>query len=427
MINILPRNFPSSPGVYLFKENFGKVLYVGKAINLKKRVQSYFKNKKLELRISKLLEKASKVDYIATKTEIQTLLLEANLIKQYQPKYNIQLKDSKRYLYAGISKERYSRVYLLRQPEIDKGLLDWWGPFPTAQSLKEVFRYLRRIFPYRSCVKMPKKACLYYHLKLCPGVCENKIPEKEYKKSMAKIRVFLTGKVDKLLNILKKEMNSDAQSLQYENAQIKKYQIESIGRLLNNFKKLPEDELIEKQLAWLRNILIKYQGVEPMVLNRIEGYDISNLGKKIVVGSMVVFSSGESDKTQYRQYKVRTKSGGDPEALKEVLKRRLKHEEWVFPQLILVDGGKPQLSAAIAALHERGLGKHVGLIGLTKEKETIIVPFFEKGRLSFKKIRQSSKTTGLALLQNIRDESHRFAQRYYKKLHRKAMFFSLPK
>ncbi len=426
MINILPRNFPSSPGVYLFKEKYGKVLYVGKAINLKKRVQSYFKNKKLELRISKLLEKASKVDYIATKTEIQTLLLEANLIKQYQPKYNIQLKDNKRYLYAGISKDRYPRVYLLRQPEIDKRLLDWWGPFPTAQSIKEVFRYLRRVFPYRSCEKMPRKTCLYYHLKLCPGVCKNAISEKAYKKSVDKIRIFLKGNVQKLLYILEREMNSDAQSLQYENAQIKKNQIELIERFLNNFNKLPEDELIEKRLAWLRNILIKHQNVDPMVLNRIEGYDISNLGQQIVVGSMVVFSSGEEDKAQYRHYKIRAKTGGDPEALKEVLIRRLKHEEWVFPQLILVDGGKPQLSAAIAALLDRGLGKHVGLIGLTKEKETIIVPYFEKGKLCFKNIRQSSKTIGLPLLQNIRDESHRFAQRYYKKLHQKAMFSSLP-
>jgi len=415
---------PQKPGVYLFKDIHDNILYVGKAINLRKRVISYFRGVHADNRINKLLDNVSKFDFIEAKTEIETLLLEANLIQQYRPKYNVLLKDNRRYLYVGISKEPFARLYFLRQPEIDKNLYFWAGPFPTSQSIREVMRLLRRIFPYRSCDKIPGKTCLYFHLKLCLGPCQNNISQKSYQKNIQRIKLFLQGNVCRLVTNLKKEMDSYSEKMLFEKAAQKKFQILAIERMLAQFKKLPDESLLERQLAWIREILIKYQGVEPLVLKRIEGYDISNLGSGIVVASMVVFSSGEEDKNQYRQFRIREKGGGDTGAIQEVIKRRFARKDWIYPQLLIVDGGKPQLSAALEILGKTSGHRHLGIIGITKEKETLVIPYFKDEKLLFKMIKNSSKAIGLPLIQNIRDESHRFAQRYYKKLHRRVMFSS---
>lgn len=410
-------NLPPKPGVYLFKNIRGSVLYIGKAINLKKRIKSYFLIKPEEVRIANLLKEIQKVDYISTGSEIETLILEAKLIKEYQPKFNVRLKDDKRYLYIGITKEDYPRVYLIRQPEKESDLLDWFGPFPSSESVKEVLRLIRRVFPYRSCKKIPLSFCLYYHLELCPGVCKLPISQKEHLRTIKKIRIFFNGKIDLLIRQLEKEMNALSKDLKFEEAEIRLQQIKKIKSILGKFKKIPEENIIETQLRWLRRVLIRYQGIDPLVIHRLESFDVSNLGKDIVVGSMTVFTNGEPENSQYRQFKIKVRYGGDPWALKEILLRRLKHKEWFLPQVILVDGGKTQLSAALEALLSSNLAGQICLIGLTKEKETLVIPVIDDKKIvGWKQIPKNTRNIGLPLLQFARDEAHRFAQRYYRKL-----------
>lgn len=421
------KKLPNAPGVYLFKDINNRILYVGKALNLQKRVKSYFDNKIKELRIKNLLNNVDKIDYEKVNTELEALLLEAKLIKGYRPKYNVILKDDKRYLYLGITKDVFPRVFLLRQPEKDAHLLDWFGPFPSAGSLREVFRALRRIFPFRSCKRLPKRTCLYFELKLCSGLCQYPRP-KEYQKSINKIRNFMSGKIRFLLQSLKKEMGFSSKNLDFEKAQRLKIQIEAIENILGRFKKVPEAGEKKKQLDWIRKILIKFQGIEPLLIHRLEVYDVSNLGKKIIVGSMAVFIEGEPDKSEYRQFNIHTKTGGDAGALREIIGRRFKNRDWLFPQLILIDGGKSQISAVYEVLSENHLHLQIAILGLTKEKETLIIPVLDKNKIvGWKEIKKTSKTIGLPILQHARDESHRFAQRYYRKLSKKTLFAFLGK
>jgi excinuclease ABC subunit C len=409
------RKLPNTPGVYLFKNKTNNVLYVGKAINLKKRVKSYFDKKIKETRITLLLKEAFKIDFEAVNSEIEALLLEARLIKAYRPKYNIILKDDKRYLYLGITKELFPRVFLLRQPEKDVELLDWFGPFPSAGSLREVFRLLRRIYPYRTCKNLARKTCLYYELKLCPGLC--RYPDtKGYLKTITNIRKFMNGRIGFLLKNTEKEMEQAVQILNFEEAQRLKIKIQSIENIIGNFKRMPESESIKRQLDWLRKILAKYQGIEAIFIHRLEAYDVSNLGRKIIVGSMVVFVDGEPANSGYRRFNIRARFGGDYEGIKETLERRLNHSDWLLPQLIVIDGGKPQVSAAYEALKHHSQTE-IALLGMVKGEETIVIPVIEKSRLvGWKLMKKSNKNIGLPILQHARDEAHRFAHRYYSKL-----------
>ena len=416
-------HLPQKPGVYLFRDGQGKVLYVGKAINLRNRVKSYFDNKHHDLRILKLLNTFEKIDHLEAGSNLEALLLEARLIKEYRPYFNVRLKDNKRYLYVGLTKEEYPRVILLRQPERTDNLLDWFGPFPSSGSLKQILRMVRRIFPYRTCLKLDDKPCFYYHLGLCPGMCVKSV--KNYKRTVNKIRLLLRGEISKLSSYLEKQMETKARRLDFEEAEMIKHQL-ALLKELRNFHTVNNDEggLFVKSEE-LRVLLTKKQGFEAYLIKRIEGYDISNLGEKIIVGSMVVFTDGAAENGQYRQFKIRSLGQDDPGAIKQVLQRRLRHEEWVFPQVILIDGGKTQLTAAFEALKERGLADNIGLLGLTKQKEIVVIPRIVKEKIvSWEEVTFTRNSGALQLLQSVRDEAHRFAQRYYKKLHTKVTFSS---
>lgn len=407
---------PEGPGVYLYKNVGKKVIYVGKAINLRNRVKSYFVGK--SRRNDDLVKNIDKIETVTIKTELEALLLEARLIKQYHPKYNIIQKDNKRYLYVAITEDEYPRIILTRQPENETNLTDWFGPFPSSYVLKEILRMIRRVFPYCSDKRCrPEAPCFYYRIKLCPGV--GIISVNDYKQNIQKIKRFLNGEISYLVKDLEKEMNLASKELRYEDAQKDKNQIRSIEYLLGSYQKTDEEGKQEKQLAGLRDLVVRYQGFDPFITHRIECYDISNLGQEIVVGSMAVFTNAEPDNSQYRQFKIR-KFGGDTEGIYEVIKRRLKHQEWLYPQIIIVDGGKGQVSSAFEAIKEMGMIGKVGLMGLAKEFETIIIPKFNSQKIiSWKMVTFSRSNLTLQLLQHMRDEAHRFAQRYYKILHRK--------
>jgi excinuclease ABC subunit C len=416
----LKNDLPDKPGVYLFKDKSGHVLYVGKALSLKKRVRNYFDRTPKEERIKKLLSEFKKIDFLTTTSEIEALLLEARLIKQHWPKYNVRLKDDKRYLYVGITKEQYPQIKLIRQPEREPSLLAWYGPFPTSASLKEILRLLRRVFPYRSCRKLTDKLCLYYHLNLCPGMCLHEA--KDYPKTIKKIMMFLDGRINPLVKNLQKEMKEASDKQKYEQAGQLKRQIQLMENLLRSYSRGQEEDKPLKQMAELRKLLVQHSGIEPNRIERLEAYDVANLGENLIVGSMVVLTEGEPDKSQYRQFKLNW-SGGDPGGIKQILSRRLTHQEWLFPQVILVDGGKTQISAAFEALKEKNLAKQIPVLGLAKKEEKIIIPKIIKEEIvAWKTFKYQSSSLVHQCLQQARDEAHRFAQRYYKKLHQKTTF-----
>ena len=453
------KNLPQKPGVYLFRDAKDQIIYIGKALSLKHRVSSYFQNKNHDQKIKELVKNIAEIQTILVNSEFEALLLEAKLIKQHQPRYNTVAKDGKSYLYIVIGKEFPNRIYSSRKPESEEKLLDCYGPFPSSADVREILRFIRRIFPFRSCVKLPKSTCLYYHLKLCPGAClfasttsgaqESKDSvaakdrktgslysgwDKIYRTNIARIRQILSGKTNNLIKSLEKEMKAFAKENKFEEAQKTKSKIEVLKRITSGWKSAPKEyQENTKALLEIRNILIRYSGINLIAIGKIEGYDVSNLSSSVIVGSMVAFVNGEPDTSQYRKFNLKGyfdfakekiyNSQDDPEGIRQILKRRLNHPEWILPQLILVDGGKTQVSAAFSALKEKGLENQIGLLGLTKEEEIIVVPQIKEGIIiSWKNLKLSRSSSALKLLQTVRDESHRFAQKYYKLLYQKKFF-----
>lgn len=422
------KSLPKKPGVYIFKNDKDRIIYIGKALSLKNRVSNYFQTGKKDPKTKELVSHINGLEYFVVNSEFEALLLEARLIKQHKPKFNVIQKDSKSYLYIVIGKEFPNRVYLARWTELNsQNMLDWFGPFPSSSDARRILKTLRPIFPFRSCKDLHKSPCLYYQLGLCPGVCIVK-NEEEYKRTIKALRQVLSGKtnvLDKIVKSLEKEMKKSAQGLQFEEAQSLKNKINSLKSLREGWRTIPkEKQEIGKAFLELRKLLTKYQGTDPITLNKIEGYDVSNLGRDIIVGSMVAFVEGEPDPSLYRKFNLKYNLSGqnDPEGIKQIVRRRLNHPEWVFPQLILIDGGKTQVSAAFEAIKGKQLENQIALLGIAKQEEAIIIPKFLNGKIiSWKTLRLSRRHPELQLLQSIRDESHRFAQRYYKEKHSQAL------
>jgi len=415
------KNLSNKPGVYIFKNRDGKIIYIGKALSLKHRVKSYFQNKHQDPKINELVPNIADIDHLIVNSEFEALILEAKLIKQYQPKYNSAQKDSKSYLYIVIGKEFPNRIFTARWTELNQKFDSWYGPFFSSTDAKRILRFIRHIFPFRSCKRLPKVPCLYKDMRLCSAPCV--IPDESYAKTIQKIKMILSGRIKNLLKALEKEMRQSSKNLDFEKAQLIKAQIDSLNFLLQGWRTVPKEKKeISKTFLELRKILVKYQGFDPMSLNKIEGFDVSNLGTEIIVGSMAVFTDGEPDSSLYRRFNLKFNmlSQDDPEGIKNIIRRRLNHPEWVYPQLILIDGGKTQVSAAFDALKEKGLVGKISLLGLTKEDETIVIPKIEKEICGWKQLRLSRHSPELQLLQQVRDEAHRFAQNYYKFKHKKS-------
>lgn len=422
MIKQKLQNLPKKPGVYIFKNSTGHIIYIGKTLSLKNRVSSYFKQKHTDPKTLELVSQISDLQTLEVTSEFEALLLEAKLIKQHKPKYNIQAKDGKSYLYIIIGKEFPNRIFASRRPEIEENIQFWFGPFPSGREVQEILKVVRRIFPFRSCTNLPKKVCLYHHLKLCPGVCVYSMDD-EYRKTISRIRQMLSGKTKTLVKSLEKEMKSVARANAFEKAREIKYKIDSLQRLTQGWKNIPNDSrYLAKGIEEIKKILIGYGGINQLAVNKIEGYDVSNLSNQVIVGSMVAFVNGEPDKSQYRKFNLKYNLSfqDDPEGIKQIVRRRLNHPEWILPQVILIDGGKTQISAAFSALKEKGLENQIALLGLIKEEEILIIPQMKNKSInSWKRLRLAKNSEALQILQHVRDESHRFAQKYYQKLHLK--------
>jgi excinuclease ABC subunit C len=419
------KTLPQKPGVYIYKDSQKKIIYIGKAINLKKRVSQYFQNEQaLGYKTSRLVSEIADISFRTVNSEIEALVLESSLIKQYRPKYNSQLKDDKSYIYISITKDKYPIVKPAFKSTLNQNDI-FYGPFPDSSSVKSLLKTIRHIFPYYS-KKHKDKQCLFCHIGLCPGPNPN---IKDYHSTISNIKKLLAGKFKKLINDLTIDMKLASKSENFELAKTRRDQIKSLNYVISGWKNLNHlyqdieftEDKFQKAIDELKLIVAPYFA-NLTKINRIEAYDVSNLGSKYFVGSMTVYQDSKIDNSQYRQFKINTKITQDDQYMvKEIIYRRLKHPEWPYPDLILVDGGKPQVSAAISVLSLskiQNLVSSIPIVGLAKKFETIVI----KTKDNWQEINLPKNSPSLRLLQQLRDEAHRFANRYRKKIIKASLF-----
>ncbi|KYK27724.1 MAG: hypothetical protein AYK19_21345 [Theionarchaea archaeon DG-70-1] len=492
-------DFPDKPGVYLMK-NDTEILYIGKAKSLKHRLTSYFQ-KSLNVKTADIVTHTTDIDFIVCENEVDALVLEANLIKEYKPKFNIRLKDDTSYPYLKVTNEEFPRVLVTR--DINDGRV--FGPFGSAKALRKTIKFMRKLFPLRSCATLKKKECLDFHIGLCSAPCTQKISQEEYVKNVDRLIKFLEGKIDELVQELTTEMEEASEQLNFEKAALIRDRIAALeksrltpfinhpslgdidvvvtkggkkkcftvflvrrGRIVgkhqyileSDFEEfltgfytnhlIPDEIVVQEELdALLKKFLERKRGKKVKITvpkrgkkkklmemtekdaeihllydygqleslrdelgltrtpERIEGYDVSNIMGKEATASQVCFINGRPSKKNYRHYKIQTKGIDDYAMIEEVLRRRFTHRE-VLPDLILIDGGKGHLHVALKTLNDLGLP--IPVVALAKKEEEV----FTDG---LKDVSDFSKQ----LLIMVRDEAHRFALQYHKKLRQKKL------
>jgi len=513
---------PTNSGCYIYKNSDDIIIYIGKAKNIKKRVASYFTKSHIDEKTIQLVKRIKKIEFIITDNETEALLLENRLIKKHKPKYNINLKDSKRYAYLLVTDEKYPRILTVRE-KTEKGF--YFGPFTSGETRMQIRDMLIKTFKIRTCKNLPKKECLRYHIGICSAPCTHQITDEEYLSDVDKAKQILSGKTKEIIKELTVEMQRHSKRENYEHALTKKNQIESLMYLdekqkierdrsynedilnfvikqnkvylimFNIYKGILENKqeyIFDYEENFLEKFLMQYYEDHPLpkeiilpkkidetikkelqeqlkvqrsahrslrfvvpeigeknqllklikknieltffleedtleelkkALNLyetptvMECFDISHLGGTSTAASMVQFRNGKPDKSNYRRFKIKTVEGIDDFAsIAEVVRRRytkLKLNNEPMPNLIVIDGGKGQLSAAIKELEKLRLG--IPIISLAKREEEI----FEPGNP--KPITLSKKSKALKLLQRIRDEAHRFAITYNRTLRKKSL------
>ncbi|KYC52933.1 MAG: excinuclease ABC subunit C [Candidatus Methanofastidiosum methylothiophilum] len=509
--------FPEEPGIYIMKDSEGKVLYVGKAKSLRKRLSSYFQ-KNIPDRVSFLMNRVEDIETIVTDNETEALLLEYNLIKKYKPRYNIHFRDDKKYPYIKITNEEYPKIIVSRKVDEDGAF--YFGPYSDVGSARRMLALARNIFKIRSCKKMGNRPCLNYYIKRCSAPCSEEISKETYRDSIKDLLMFFDNKGEELISKLTKEMEINSKELEFEKAAILRDKIDAIRKsmeqqkifldspinkdvigyydkvsvciciimvrngVLTGTKNFPiEDAIFEKEETlssflkqhYIDNFLpskiilpfdipergeiqkflsskednliitpastvrekeevllatknaelfLSSQKKTPLeglreslglenIPRRIEGYDISNIGPELKVGSQVTFIDGKPSKENYRIYKIKTVAGQDDiSSLREVLNRRLKHTEFL-PDLILIDGGKGHLNTALSVLKSERL--EIPTVALAKQEEDL---YTEDGLNP--KMEPDSKN----LLIRVRDEAHRFAIKNLRNMKRKTSMSS---
>jgi len=434
-------NIPLRPGSYQFYDAAGKLLYVGKAANLRSRVLSYWQ-KSTDHSPAKgaMLREIALIKWVETDSEIEALLLESNLIKKHQPPFNVLLRDDKRFAYVKVSlDDEIPGVFVTRT--IDKAG-KYYGPFVSQTAVKETLKTIRKIWPYCTERQLKEKPCFYHQVGRCLGVCAGVITKKEYMELVVKpIMLFFEGKKGKIisnlkLKILKLEKQLVSKKLSVEEHEELEMELRTAKyQLLNMQNVLAHAHILGLEDKYATDVveLAKVLGL-PKTPQRIEGYDISNIFGQEAVGSMVVFTEGEPDKSEYRKFKIKIGQGqaSDTRMLKEVLERRLSHytprpdghpsqegNDWPLPDLIIVDGGKGQLNIISAILKKNkleipviGISKGLGLrSGVAPDK------LFFPGQQ--KPLELPLASPALHLLKRVRDEAHRFAINYHRNLRSK--------
>ncbi len=398
---------PSTIGIYLFKKD-REINYIGKSVNIKARVSSHLENAKLDNKERLIIHNSNTIETITTESEFKALILEAKLIRKLQPKYNSIWKDDKSPLYIKITiKDEFSKVVITRK-ETDKQNL-YFGPFSSVRMVEKIINDIRRITPFCTQKKISKKACFYSKIGLCnpcPNEIKNINEKKQYKKNINQVISILNGNVKKIINDFNKRLNVLIKNSNYERAIIIRNKIFRFNQLLH----LKDDSSftinnIENNLEEMRVILKKYF-TQLIKLDRIEAYDISNLGLNQAVGSMVVMKNSQIDRGEYRRFKIKQKGlRSDFDRLSEVIKRRLK-QSWPVPDLMIVDGGRPQIKTIIKIFQENQI--NIPLLGIAKNPDRVIVGVGELPNLFLK---NDSKV--LNVIRLLRDESHRFARKYH--------------
>jgi len=414
-------NLPTASGVYAFKSRKGFLLYIGKAINIKERVKNHFQQPTFKDEI--FIPETEKIGFVATRSEIKALLLEAELIKKCQPKYNTVWRDGKSHLYVFITKEEFPRVFVSHQLQAaNHKLLTNVGPFVDGKALKQTLKIMRKVFTFRTCRTLPKKPCLYKELGLCPAPCRNKELKtknslKKYNKNIQNLIAVLRGRKTSVMEKLRKEMLACSKKREFEKANKIKNQILSLENVFSHSRVLKGAKFLsKKEIGSSRGLgqLQKVLGLKNKI-KRIEGYDISNIQGQEATGSMVVFENGLPNKNEYRKFKIQISGKpNDTAMLQEMIQRRLRHTEWPMPQVMLIDGGKAQLNIAIKTIYRGRTPVNFEIMALAKRHNELYLENRAKPVL-LKSLPQETAN----LILRIRDEAHRFAIAYHKKLRSK--------
>lgn len=434
---------PQTSGSYQFKNRTGDIIYIGKAANLRSRVFSYFQKGANHSPLKRaLLKEISSIEWIKTDSEIEALLLEANLIKRHQPNFNVLMRDDKRYAYIKVSTEdEIPGVFITRKIEKTG---KYFGPFTNMTAVIETLKAIRKIWPYCTERKIKKKPCFYAQIGRCSGVCGGQLNIKEYEEKIVKpIILFLEGKKRKIIKNYELRIKNMSARSGLDSGQEK--ELSNLKYLMLNMKNALEHanilSLSEKYAADV--IELAKELVLPKVPNRIEGYDISNIFGQEAVGAMVVFKGGEPDKNEYRKFKIKLSEGraNDTFMLREMLERRLRHsaapkalsdsrpdralgaaraiDNWPLPDLIIIDGGKGQLNVAVRVLKKTKLD--IPLLAISKGKglRSARAPdkiFFPGEK---KPLELPLASPALHIIKRVRDEAHRFAIKYHRELRKK--------
>lgn len=415
-------DLPHKPGVYLMKDRLGTVIYVGKARDLRKRVSQYFHPSRRmgwDVKFRALVDAICDFDVHTVKGEAEALLLESRLIKQFKPRYNVSFRDDKRYLMLKVNLKDPIPRFGLTRLKIDDGAR-YFGPFPSSKALRRTLDLARHKFNLRGCKPLTPgekdyKHCLYGHLEVCSAPCVEKVTREQYRMQVENACEFLEGHCAEMVGELESAMQKAAETQDYERAAKLRDQIDALRdttRKITRYHRLPNELPLaidpERDLA----LLAKELGLDSPPA-RIEGFDISNISGTFMVASMVVFRNGKPSNGEYRRYKMKNvQSQDDFACMAEAVGRRytrLKKEKRPMPDLIVIDGGKGQLSSAIGELDRLALSS-LPTIGLTKEFEEIYFPNQNEP------LRLGLENNALKLLQRVRDESHRFANTFNAEL-----------
>jgi excinuclease ABC subunit C len=386
---------PDEPGVYFFKKG-RDIFYIGKATSLKSRVRSYFSKDIFETRgplIERMVREATEVDFQKTDSVLEALILEANLIKKYQPAFNTELKDDKSFNFVVITAEEFPRVLVVRGRDLET---KWepddikyeFGPYPNGLQLREALKIVRKIFPFSDkCRPGAKKPCFDFQIGACPGVCSGTISKKDYQKLIQNIRLFFEGKKNELQKKLAREMKEYAKLQEFEKAEDTKRAIFALNHI--------KDVSLIKRESKLSDV-------------RVEAYDIAHISETNRVGVMTVVEDGLPKRGDYRKFKIKNAKAGDTAALREVLERRLAHTDWPLPRLMVMDGGVQQFNIAKKVLEEHGY--EIPLVSVVKNER-------HKPREILGHPQTRRRYESEIILAN--SEAHRFALNYHRQNRRK--------
>ncbi|MFH1966938.1 MAG: UvrB/UvrC motif-containing protein [Patescibacteria group bacterium] len=425
---------------------------MGKAKNLKSRINSYKNLAQLSSRIKQLVQSARKLKYQVLANELIALLTEAELIRTYQPRYNILFKDDKSPLYIHISKDKFAQVKQVRKQDMIHHHLQGTllGPFASAFRVKEVLKLARKIFPWcdrpnqagpnqagpNRALSHPNqllpsgRACFYYHLDQCPGACLGLVSAARYHRHIQQLTLFLRGQSHLVQKELKLEMQNLSQTKQYEQAGKIRDQLKAIEAVTSQPISLKPDlstpgltrSWPQDTSTYLKRLIAQYAGLpDAFRLQRIEGYDVSNTSGQLAVVSMVVFENGQKNGVEYRLFNIKTlHTPNDYQMMKEALARRANHPEWCLPDLIVIDGGRGQLRAALTAWPHP-----TPIVSLAKDPDRIMIPVLDKNRqpITYHELKLPRSHPALQLVQAVRDEAHRFSKQHYIQRRAKKMLY----